>query len=344
MLTLPLKDEAFLDFSDLLTGYRLSEALMLAHAAGIFEAVGQEGGEGPALCAKVGWEPVHGDRFLRCLCGLGLLRQQGSRYLLSRFAAVYLCPASEHYQGKTLAFEQQLHQSWQHLAATLESGKRIFAIKDKDPQELESALATYLGAMDEAARIRARELWEELPIAATTGVILDIGAGAGTFLHDFLMRHPGWRGIFCDLPEVVTRTTVDPRLAGMEERLNWCSCNLLAEEPSEFEVLPDRSCDLVLLSNIIHCQGAAETGLLLRRAAAKTGEQGLLVIHDFFSDSGWRGPLYDLHMMLNTFNGRTYSFEEIIEMTAPCGFFPSLSKQLPSGSTALVLARHTRKP
>ncbi len=39
----------------------------------------------------------------------------------------------------------------------------------------------------------------------------------------------------------------------------------------------------------------------------------MIVVHDFFSDSGWRGSLYDMHMMPNTFNGKTYSQQEIIE-------------------------------
>jgi hypothetical protein len=341
MLTLPLEGEGtFLDFSDLLTGYRLSEALMRAHEAGVFEAVGQEGREGPALCARVGWEPVYGDRFLRCLCGLGLLRRQGSRYFLSRFAATYLCSASEQYQGNTLAFEQKLQQSWQRLPATLASGKRA-APRDKNPQELQLAFATYLGAMDEAARIRAAELWEKIPITATSGAILDIGAGAGTFLLDFLSRYPGWRAIFCDLPEVVADAELHHQLAGMASRLNWCACNLLDDGPSGFDAIINQSCDLVLLSNIIHCQGTAETKMVLRKAAAKTAEHGLLVIHDFFSDTGWRGALYDLHMMLHTYNGKIYSLQEVIEMVAPFGFCHSLSKQLPSGSTALVLAQRS---
>jgi len=343
MLTLPQGEDGFLAFSDLLTGYRLSSALMLAHDAGVFEAVSQEGCESITLCARVGWEPVYGDRFLRCLCSLGLLRQEGRRYCLSRFAAIYLCSASEQYQGKTLAFEQQLHQSWQQLAATLKTGQRIFATKDKDPQELQQAFSTYLGAMDEAAQIRSKELWEGLPVAAATGVILDIGAGAGTFLRNFLEKHPGWQGLFCDLPEVVGSTALHQRLTGMENRVHWCPCNLLTEAPSDFDAIPDQSCDLVLLSNIIHCQGTAETGMLLRKAAAKTTEQGLLVIHDFFNDTGWRGALYDIHMMLNTFNGKTYSIQETIEMAAPCGFCHSLSKQLPSGSTTLVLTRNQEK-
>lgn len=342
MLTLPLQEGTFLDFSDLLTGYRLSSLLLLAHDAGIFEAVGQVGCEESKLAAKMGWEPVYAGRFLRCLCSLGLLRQENGCYRLSRFAQTYLWSKSPDYQGHTLVFEQRLQQSWQQLSATLTTGKRAFATENKTPEELEQAYATYLGAMHEAARIRAQELWDAVPVAATTGLLLDLGAGAGTFLQVFMTRYPGWRGLFCDLPEVVTHTDLHRQLSGMADRLSWCACNLLTEEPTAFDAIPDQSCDLVLLSNIVHCQGAEETGRMLQKAASKTSPQGQVVLHDFFSDTGWRGALYDLHMMLNTYNGRTYSRREIEELAAPCGLSPTFSKLLPSGSSVLVLARNPR--
>jgi hypothetical protein len=331
---------SYLTFSDLLTGYRLSTVLMLAHDAGVFDAIDKEGSEGPELCTRFGWEPLYGDRFLLCLCSLGLLRRQDGRYFLSLFAASYLCSESAQYQGKTLTFERQLCRSWEQLAATLREGKRIFATEDKDPQELERAFSTFLGSMDETARIRAEELWDWFPLSASSGIIMDIGAGSGAFLHNFLMRYLGWRGIFCDLPEVIAGKGLHQQVAGIEHRISWCGCNLLADSPSDFDLICEQSCNIVLLSNIIHCQGTLETNALLRKALSKTSEQGVIVIHDFFSDTGWRGSLYDIHMMLNTFNGKTYSLQEIIEMAAPSGFCHSFSKQLRSGSTALVLARN----
>jgi hypothetical protein len=130
------------------------------------------------------------------------------------------------------------------------------------------------------------------------------------------------------------------RLTTLADRIQGCGCNLLADGPSDFDTIPDKSCDLVLLSNLIHCQGDVETDRLVRKAAAKTTEHGLLVIHDFFSDTGWRGALYDIHMMLNTYNGKTYPQQEVLAMAATRGFYYSRTRQLPSGSTVLVLVRH----
>jgi hypothetical protein len=338
MRAVPEGEDGFPTFSDLLTGYRLSAVLLLAHEAGVFAAIGQEGCTGTELCATVGWAPVYGERFLHCLCSLGLLNQAGGRFILSRFSATYLAPASPHYQGQTLVFEQQLHQSWQQLAATLAAGQRVFAIGDKDPGALRQAFTTYLGAMDEAARIRAAELWAALPMAATAGTILDCGAGSGAYLAAFLERYPGWWGIFCDLPEVVASSGLH-RQPALATRLTWCACNLLADGPSDFDTIPDSSCDLVLLSNLVHCQGPTETLLLLAKAAAKITDRGLLIIHDFFSDTDWRGALYDLHMMVNTYNGQTYTREEMAGMADPLGLVHYVRLELTSGSSALVFAR-----
>ncbi len=338
MLNLQQEDGSFLAFSDLLTGYRLSLVLMQAHEAGVFDAIGREGAEGPELCARLGWEPVYGARFLRCLCGLGLLGTRAGRYFLSSFAATYLCSGSARYQGRTLDFEKKLFGSWERLTSCLAAGKRVFSTADKDPQELQRAFSTYLGSMDEAARIRSRELWEWFPPPAAVGTILDMGAGSGAFLGGFLTRYPGWRGIFCDLPEVVADPALHGRLAETCSRLSWCGCNLLADAASDFDLIREQSCDLVVLSNIIHCQGRREAEVLLRKAVSKACRQGVLVIHDFFSDTGWRGALYDIHMMLNTFNGKTYPLQEIVGIGAACGFGHTSSMQLPSGSTVLVLA------
>ena len=77
-----LQTEAFSyrTFSDMLTGYRISSVLMQAHDSGLFDAIGREGSDSAELCARLGWDPEYGDRFLRCLCGLGLLRRDGGRY------------------------------------------------------------------------------------------------------------------------------------------------------------------------------------------------------------------------------------------------------------------------
>ncbi|MGD9946869.1 MAG: methyltransferase [Desulfobulbus sp.] len=335
----PFDSGSFLNFSDCLSGYRLSTLLLLIEKVALFDVVGEQGETSERICAHIGWDNAYGKRFLNCLWRVGLLeRGDGDLFHASRFSRTFLCRTSPAFQGRTLQFEQQLHQSWQFLDATLRAGQRIFAAGDKSAEELQKAFALYLGAMDEAATIRAEELWQELGPLPTKGRILDMGAGSGAYLAVFLDYYPKWQAIFSDLPQVVDCSS-HHRLDPFFSRISWCRANLLSEESSEFETIESGSCDLVLLSNLIHCQGGEETARILQRAAEKTAPEGRLLIHDFFSDRGWRGALYDLHMMLNTYNGRTYELQECVDMVAGSGFSCHTTHALASGSTLLAFSR-----
>ncbi len=336
----PFADSSFLAFSDGLTGYRLSSILMLVEEVALFDAVGGQGETGENICSHIGWDLAYGKRFLDCLYRLGLLDRKGETYLPSRFSRTFLCRHSAAFQGHTLTFERQLHQAWQQLDTTLRAGQRVFATENKSAPELADAYRLYLGAMDEAAAFRAEEMWQAIGPLPPQGRILDLGAGSGAFLAAFLTRHPAWSAIYCDLAQVAD-ASAHQRLQTFASRISWCRCNLLDSNAREFEAIQSGSCDLVLLSNLIHCQGTEETARIVQRAGEKTASHGLLVIHDFFSDCGWRGALYDLHMMLNTYNGRTYTVQECVAMAAKSGFCCHRSQPLASGSTLLTLTRGT---
>ena len=329
----------FLRFSDLLTGYRISAVLMTAHRSGLFACVAERPASSAELCARLGWDSAYGQRFLDCLCALGLLDKEGNRYDFSRCAQPYLHSSSPCRQRQTLDFEQQLLDSWSQLEATLQGGRRIFAADGLPPEALHRARQRYLGAMDEAAGVRAGELWQCCPNLATSGVMLDIGAGSGAYLREFLQRNPGWSAHFCDLPDIVAAEDLHPQLHPLRARISWCGCNLLDDGPSDFDRIAEQSCDIVLLSNVLHCQSAEESLLALRKAAAKTSTNGILLVHDFFADADWRGALYDLHMMLNTYNGAAPRQSEIVAAACRCGLPHHSTRHLPSGSTLLAFAR-----
>lgn len=330
---------SFAAFSDRLTAYRFSAVLLLAHESGLLDLVATQGRPAGEICERIGWDSAYGRRFLDCLCGLEILHCEGERYGLSPAARPFLDPDSPSSQRRALDFERQLLLSWGQLDATLRAGARIFAAAEKSPEELAQARARYLGAMDDAAVVRAEELWQCCAHLPERGTLLDLGAGSGAYIAAFLRRNPGWSALFCDLPEIVADGALHRRLHPWRERIGWYGCNLLEEGPSELDRIGEQSCDLVLLSNLLHCQGTEESLRLLRMAAGKTSAEGLLLVHDFFADTDRRGALYDLHMMLNTYNGRTHRLDEIVEAAGRCGLPSHRQLSLPSGTTLLVCAR-----
>jgi len=326
---------AYRAFQDLLTAYRTSRVLMSAHELGIFETLAHGRDSARGICLKTGMDIPYGSRFLNVLVHLGLLDTQAETFALSEFSKCFLVKQSAAYQGRTLEFEKALFDAWQSLAQTLRQGTRVYGVTEKSTEDYKASLSLYLGAMDNAARIRAVELWECVKVGHE-GLIVDAGAGSGAFLAEFLGRHQGWRGVFCDLPDVVLLAMENPLLQAFGNRLAFQPANLLTEEE------PAMACtqaDIVLCSNLVHCQGKEETQGLFFRLAAVLAENGILIIHDFFTDASHGGALYDLHMMLNTYNGRTYSVSDLCAMLTPFGLTHHSVVNLASGSTALIFSR-----
>lgn len=323
----------FRTFTDLLTGYRASQALLLAHRCGLFAQLGTTGASATALCTALGWHPAAGRRFLDTLCGLGVLECHGEHYDFTPAMRPLLAGNGVNRQWHTLEFEAQLFAAWSHLEETLVAGQRIFAAGDKSPHELAQARDRYLGAMDEAARVRAVELFDCLDDLPTQGRLLDLGTGSGAYVREFLLRRPDWEVTCCDLPEVLARPQLHEALAPWRGQIFCIGCNLLDTWPPSLAT--NGPYELVVLSNLIHCQGWEETTALLGRAAAVTAPGGQVLIHDFFSDDGARGALYDLHMLLNTYNGRTYAGGELEKMASSQGLVMESRRRLASDSTVV---------
>jgi predicted metal-binding protein len=104
--------------------------------------------------------------------------------------------------------------------------------------------------------------------------------------------------------------------------------------------------DAVVLSNIVHVYGEAESCRLLEQAAEAVAPGGLIIVHDFWTHGPGRGPakaaLFDLHMLVNTYQGRTYSWAWVRDRLAALGLATLAPVSLGEGheeeDTSLVVA------
>lgn len=333
-------DTSYKTFTELLTAYRISDILIVIGETGLMERIGDEGNTVEAVVAGLNWHPEAGRRFLECLCGLGLLERRENTLYRTAFSDTFFAPESGNYQGSALEFEKILIEKWSRLGASLRAGQGAF-VEHKSPGQYQKALRQFIAAMDDAARIRSRELWESFRLPAETGIIVEVGAGSGAYLSSFLERYPRWRAIFCDLPDIIQLVKTSGSLTAHPGRVEFVSCNLLEEAP----VLRRRlqgGADILLASNFLHCQGYEDTAAILGRILPLLKNEGLLIAHDFFASHNWQGALYDLHMFLNTYNGRTYAPADLEGLLKGFGLVATHMTELPSGSVAYFAARSPR--
>ena len=328
-------DNSYRTFCDLVGGYRMFRVMDEAVRSGIIDKVEQGACTADELLSAISMQPEEGRRFIELLVSIGLLEQYESRLYLSRFSRSYLSRASAVNQRHVLEFEPVLMNNWQQLGTVLREGQGAL-IRDRSPEEYQERLQLFQQAMTAAALIRSRELWDAVTLLPEQGTIIDIGAGDGTYLLEFLARHPKWRGIACDLPDVCAQVSS----ASIPENLTFYPCNII--DPPELDRLLTTyaaSADLLLLSNLCHCYSPGENDVLLHKATGLLKEDGLLIVHDFFRDANSFGALYDMHMLVNTFNGRSYSVAETLAMLRQAGCSQHVAIELPSHSLAIVASR-----
>jgi len=322
-------------FCAMITGYRQLAVVMAAVDCGIIDALTDSPCTLEALLEITGMKAREGERFVRQLAGSGLIEERDGVLRLSPFAATYLSRESELCQRGVLAFERQLQRRWETLGDQLTAGQGS-VVEEHPPEVYRERLGLFHRAMHEAAAVRSRELWDALGTVSPTGFVIDAGAGDGTYLKSFLGRYPGWRALACDLGDVLTVVTGP----GEDDAVTLCPCNLL--DPAERREVAGRyrgTADLLLLSNFIHCYDRYEVVAMLADLGELVARDGRVVIHDFFTDGNPFGALYDLHMLVNTYNGRTYTLAETAGMLSGAGFGVCRSLALPSLSHALVACR-----
>ncbi|NJD92367.1 MAG: O-methyltransferase family 2 [Geobacter sp.] len=327
-------DPGYAAFCSMITGYRSFMVISEALNSGIIDLL--EDGELTAaeLLAAARLQSDAGGRFIGHLVGTGLLHEHDGRLALSAFSKAYLSRSSSRCQRHVIAFEPLLMENWSNLGTVLRNGQGTL-LRPRSAEECAGRLELFQQAMSETARVRAAELWDNFPALPDRGRIIDIGAGDAVYLREFLARNPGWQGVACDLPDVCHRLSATE----LPENMALWPCNILDEQQlAGFVEDHPATADILLLSNVCHCFGFEENGLLLGRAARLLTDTGNIIIHDFFRDTGSLGAMYDLHMLVNTYNGRSYTIAETAAMLQAAGCYQQTQFDLPSGSHAIVAA------
>lgn len=326
-------DASYKTFCDITTAYRLAAIVTHSVRSGIIAAADGDGCSTAEIMAASGMRTAEGERFLALLVNLGILEKYAGRFQLSPFSRNYLSVHSETGQLPVLEFERLLIEKWDTLDTVLRQGQGSVPGDSLD-ESYRQRLDLFQKAMHAAAAVRSEELWDAFPPLPEAGMIIDIGAGDGTYLKNFIKRHPGWQAVACDLGDVVDQIR--------DAAITTHACNLI--DPQELELLVARyknRASIVLMSNLLHCYSQEENTALLGSIADLAGDDGLLVVHDFFVDGNSFGALYDAHMLINTYSGRCYSFEEAAGLLGAAGFSHSAIIELPSYSYAILAARRT---
>jgi len=176
----------------------------------------------------------------------------------------------------------------------------------------------------------------ELPLFRDHQLLLDLGCGAGGISAAILLKHRHMSATLVDRQEVLSVAKRRWAEEGLSCRLS-CRCGDLRRER-----LP-LGHDLVLLSSIVHEFGADVNRELLSNIFDAMARHGRLLIRDFVMNDDHTSPasaaLFAINMLVNTSEGRCYSFHDIEDMLSSVGFVDVELLQRGEGNDSLVSAR-----
>lgn len=345
-IALPRSDAArwgFQYLEDIATGYWYSQVLFSAVELDLFGLI-ETGRTTPAeLAAAAGCRMPELTRLLAVLVRMDLIHAPPGGLVNSQVARRFLVPGQSDYMGDFILYRRYMQAGWSGLTQAVARPDR-----PADPGALsgESDYAArnfhYIRAMDRLARLKAGDIVANLSPDAWSGPILDVGGGAGALCRA-LVRSQSALGrsvaaTLFDLPEVIaTVRQLYPR------QDDWQGIKVVGGDFRFHDFTRNASFGLIVLSNFLHAYAADTARQLLIKAVGLTAPDGVLLIHDYFPDRMGRrphkGPLYDLNMMLNTYDGSCHPAGVVREWLAAAGLRHIFCMDLESDSTIILAGR-----
>jgi len=298
--------------SQMIAGYRISQAIFVAVKLGIVDELTEGSRSGDELAASAGLNPAALHRLLVVLANAGVLREaEPARFALTPMGA--LLQEGRPLRHSAVLGAELFWRAYGELAYTVQTGQSAFQrafgmpIYDYLPRNPQ-ADAAYAGAMTAATTAMAAVLTDSYDFSGVSTVV-DVGGGRGALLSRILTAHPHLRGILFDRPSTVGDTPDALEINQVASR-----CQVVSG--SFFEGLPPGA-DLYILKWVISEWSDDRAALILRNCRRAMDPGGrLLVIEPLDLPSN---ALFNLNMLVTWNGGRVRSSADLAALLRDAG-------------------------
>ena len=334
-------DPAHRDFQfleDLSTAYWYSEVLFTALELNLFEFLEQGSSQLNTLARVASCHAKELHRLLKVLERLELVHHAEGVWFNSQIARKYLVPGGHSYIGDFLLYRRYIQPKWKDLVQRISFEKRGRGLSVTPDDDYAIRTFHYVRAMDELMQQKAEEIMALLALESWEPPILDVGGGAGALSRSLIKTKEHGYVLLFELPEVIRAAkTLHP------DKEAWKRFQILKGDFRTYEFQVKSRFGLIVMSNFLHAYGEEEARKLLYKALTLLEPDGLILIHDYFPDrlgqSPQKAPLYDLNMMINTFNGRCHEGSQIMRWLREAGVERVKIRDLATDSSIVLATR-----
>lgn len=292
-------DEMSSLLSQMIIGYRISQALYVAAKLGIADLLQAGLKSREELATATGVNPDALYRVLRALASVGVFTEvdQGC-FGLTPLAALLQTGVPGSLKALAIVMgEEPAWRSWGELLYSVHTGEPafehvfglpLFAYLSQHPD----VAHTYHAAMAEGTALTAQAVAKAYNFSGIRTVI-DVGGGQGALIAAILKAHPHMHGMLFDLPHVIPGAKRVMETEALAERCALIGGDFFASVPS--------GADVYILKWILHDWDDARAATILANCRRAMPEHGKLLVVESVIPAGnapSMGKFADLHMLV----------------------------------------------
>lgn len=319
------------NFKSMVNSYKLTNLIITSNKVGIFNLLNEKSKTLLQISKELNIEANRIEPILNALTFNKILSKDEKGYYLEEYKDVLL-KDSEYNQLGYINFTQTIMKKYEHLeSAIIDVSFATNNFKELTKDNAES----FMQGMNANAIPQAKFIAENFNFENHN--ILDIGAGAGTYLVTIANKYKTVTGKMIDLPEIVKIQNKRIEKENLKSRLISEECDYNVSFPTE-------KYDDIFLFAVAHQEPKENLEKLLNNIYNVLKPNGRLFLTSFFLNEDKISPAFSVQfaveMLLNSINGKVYTHKEIEDLIKNSKFrdIERIDK-IPSPATLYVARR-----
>lgn len=297
--------EEISSFKSMINSYKLTNLIITANNLRIFNCLSENDKSIEQVARELN---VLSDRIEPILNGLvfyKIISKNENGYYLDEYKNVLL-NSSQFNQTGYINFAKTIMEKYNNLESAIRNNDlSISNFKDLTNEQAESFIqGMQANAIPQAEYITSKYDFEN-------HTILDIGAGAGTYLINVSKKYKSVVGTMIDLPQVSKIQNRNIENENLQDRLKSISCDYNND-------FPTGAYDDVFLFAVVHQEPKENVKRLLDNIYSILKPNGRLFLTSFFLNDDKISPEFSvqfaIEMLANSKNGKVYTHNEIKEL------------------------------
>ncbi len=303
--------EEISNFKSMVNSYKLTSLIITANNIGIFDSLNENAKNLEQIAKEI---KIPSNRIEPILNGLvfnKIIEKNEIGYYLTEYKDVLL-KDSKFNQTGYIDFAQTVMRKYNNLENAIKDNNFSFNnFKDLTEKQAENFMkGMQANAVPQAEYIASKYNFENHNI-------LDIGAGAGTYLITVSKKYQSIKGKMIDLPQVSKIQNRNIEREHLKDRLVSVSCDYNTDFPKE-------NYDDVFLFAVVHQEPEENVRNLLDNIYNVLKSNGRLFLTSFFLNDDKISPEFSvqfaIEMLANSKNGKVYTHNEIKKLLKDSNF------------------------